>query len=262
MKKNYHTHTPRCKHAFGSEEEYIKGAIKAGFKTLGFSDHSPWPEVSDRMISSIRMDVEELDDYVSTLRGLKDKYKEKIEILIGLECEYFPKYMSWLKEIKKSKKLDYIILGVHFAQLDNYEFSKYLGRNCDEEDMHLYLKNCLEGMETGIFDYLAHPDLYIRGYGKWDEKSEAVARAICEKAVEVNMPLGYNLNGYAVFKDSGVVGYPYDDFWRIAAEVGCQVLIEYDAHDPEFLEDEEIFLEAERFLKEVGCIVIDELVLS
>ena len=64
MKTNYHTHTPRCKHAYGCEEEYIKSAIKAGFKTLGFSDHSPWPDVTDRMVSSIRMDALELEDYI------------------------------------------------------------------------------------------------------------------------------------------------------------------------------------------------------
>ena len=262
MKTNYHTHTPRCKHAYGCEEDYIKSAIKAGFKTLGFSDHSPWPEVKDRMVSSIRMDVEELDDYVETLRALKYKYKDKIEILIGLECEYFPERMNWLKEIIKAKSLDYIILAIHFAEEGKDGFSKYLGRNCSEEDMHLYLANCIEAMETGLFTYLAHPDLFVRGYGRWDEKAEAVSRAICQKALELNMPLGYNLNGYAVFKGTDVIGYPYEGFWRIAAEIGCQVLIEYDAHDPEFLEDEEIFLEAERFLKDIGCRVIDELILS
>ncbi|HAH75526.1 MAG TPA: histidinol phosphate phosphatase HisJ family protein, partial [Kandleria vitulina] len=40
--KNYHTHTYRCKHAIGKEEDYIKNAIKAGYTELGFSDHAPW----------------------------------------------------------------------------------------------------------------------------------------------------------------------------------------------------------------------------
>ena len=40
--KNYHTHTARCMHAIGSEEEYILAAISAGYTELGFSDHTPW----------------------------------------------------------------------------------------------------------------------------------------------------------------------------------------------------------------------------
>lgn len=33
--KNYHTHTTRCMHAIGSEEEYILAAISAGYTELG-----------------------------------------------------------------------------------------------------------------------------------------------------------------------------------------------------------------------------------
>ena len=39
-KVNYHTHTKRCKHAGGSDEEYIESAIKSGFQELGFADHT------------------------------------------------------------------------------------------------------------------------------------------------------------------------------------------------------------------------------
>ena len=41
MHTNYHTHTYRCHHAFGTEREYIEKAIEAGFTVLGFSDHTP-----------------------------------------------------------------------------------------------------------------------------------------------------------------------------------------------------------------------------
>ena len=42
MLTNYHTHTTRCGHAEGTEEEYILTALRCGFKVLGFSDHAPW----------------------------------------------------------------------------------------------------------------------------------------------------------------------------------------------------------------------------
>ena len=43
MIANYHTHTARCHHASGTEEEYIQAAIESGLRVLGFSDHTPYP---------------------------------------------------------------------------------------------------------------------------------------------------------------------------------------------------------------------------
>ena len=43
MIANYHTHTWRCRHADGTEREYVERAIEGGLKILGFSDHSPYP---------------------------------------------------------------------------------------------------------------------------------------------------------------------------------------------------------------------------
>ena len=42
MIANYHTHTWRCNHATGQEEEYVLTAVEQGFQILGFSDHAPY----------------------------------------------------------------------------------------------------------------------------------------------------------------------------------------------------------------------------
>ena len=72
MKVNYHTHTKRCHHAFGSDEEYILAAIKGGYKVLGFSDHSPWKYDSD-FTGRIRMPLSDFEDYYTSLTRLKEK---------------------------------------------------------------------------------------------------------------------------------------------------------------------------------------------
>ena len=89
MKANYHTHTMRCKHAMGKDEDYIRAAIAAGYDQIGFSDHTPWPYASG-FVSGVRMDPSELEEYVRSLRALGEKYKDQIRVLVGLECEYFP----------------------------------------------------------------------------------------------------------------------------------------------------------------------------
>ncbi|MBR3717558.1 MAG: histidinol phosphatase, partial [Bacteroidaceae bacterium] len=64
MKANYHTHTSRCHHAEGTDEDYIKSAILGGFDILGFSDHAPWPYTTG-FVSETRMLLSELPDYVN-----------------------------------------------------------------------------------------------------------------------------------------------------------------------------------------------------
>ncbi len=117
MVNNYHTHTYRCKHAIGQDEDYVKCAIKAGIRQLGFSDHTPW-HYDSPFQPTMRMDENQLEEYVNSIRYLKEKYKDQIDILIGLECEYFEKYIPWLKTIIEQYQIDYIILGNHYFQSD------------------------------------------------------------------------------------------------------------------------------------------------
>ena len=54
--------------------------------------------------ASMRMPECQLDDYIESIRYLKEKYKDQISILIGLECEYFERYMPWLEKMLEDKK--------------------------------------------------------------------------------------------------------------------------------------------------------------
>lgn len=121
MLTNYHTHTTRCGHAEGTEEEYILTALRCGFKVLGFSDHTPWAYATPGFVSRIRMLPSQLDDYVLTLRGLREKYADKLHIRIGLEAEYFPAYLGWLKEEMERLDIEYLILGCHYDTTDEQD---------------------------------------------------------------------------------------------------------------------------------------------
>ena len=85
MLKNYHSHTARCGHAWGEDEEFVQSAIAAGFGVLGFSEHTAWPftdgyqEIDTRQ----RIRLEELDAYLTDMQTLKEKYKDQIDIRIG-----------------------------------------------------------------------------------------------------------------------------------------------------------------------------------
>ena len=67
IKNNYHTHTYRCGHALGTDEEFVQAAIRAGIKTLGFSDHAPYR----KSCRGIRMYMKDLKGYVASVQALK-----------------------------------------------------------------------------------------------------------------------------------------------------------------------------------------------
>lgn len=63
----------------------------------------------------------QLDDYVLTLRRLREKYADKLHIRIGLEAEYFPAYLGWLREETERLDIEYLILGCHYDTTDEQD---------------------------------------------------------------------------------------------------------------------------------------------
>ena len=117
QKTNFHTHTARCGHASGEDEQYVRSAIRGGYRVLGFSDHTPWSYASD-FVSPIRMPLDALPDYVRSVRSLQRRFAGRIELRLGLECEYFEDYMPWLRDTIREYRLDYVIFGNHFYRTD------------------------------------------------------------------------------------------------------------------------------------------------
>lgn len=257
MKANYHTHTRRCMHAAGSDEDYIKSAIKGGYEVLGFSDHTPWKYASD-FEAHMRMPVSQLDDYVTSISKLREKYKDQIKILIGLECEYFEQYMPWLKQTILDYKLDYVILGNHYYKTD--ESRIYFGRSCkDEEMLNIYVDEAIKAFKTGLYSYLAHPDLFMRAYPNFDDICAFASRRLCLAAKEYDIPLEYNLCGLAYNKQMHCEEYPHHSFWEIAADVGNRCIIGVDAHDNLDLEHDDLRMEGYRYLRSLGLTVEDKI---
>lgn len=254
MLYNYHTHTSRCHHAYGEDEEFVSRAIEAGYEEIGFSDHSPWP-FENGFVSDMRMRADELENYVNSIRSLREKYKEQIRIKIGLECEYFREYMPWLRDTIKKYQLDYVILGHHFTPSEQY--GVYNGFITRPHEVEAYKNDVLEAMESGVFSYVAHPDLYMRGYPQFDFACEKAAREIIAKSNETGVPIEYNLLGIAHGRAAGKIGYPHPDFWRIAGEMGATAVIGIDAHEPEAFLDLRLREKAEKLLKSLGVKTIE-----
>ncbi|NLV91729.1 MAG: histidinol-phosphatase [Firmicutes bacterium] len=248
MKVNYHTHTYRCRHAEGTDREYVEAAIAAGIKVVGFSDHAPIP-FADGFVSSSRMAMDELEGYVNSIRSLQQEYKSDIRILLGYEAEYYPDEFASMIAHLEQYGYDFLILGQHY--LGREQDGRAVGNCGDDQSLQDYVDQVLAGLETGKFLYLAHPDM-INYQGPEENMFNALV-TICQKLKELNMPVEYNLLGARDNRH-----YPTTTLLRAAKAVGNSIILGADAHQPHVFARKQDVDAARKLIEGYGLTIINE----
>ena len=252
MYANYHTHTYLCNHAVGTMEEYVQEAIKNDLKILGFSDHCPYP-FSVEYDSWMRMSLSETKIYVNEVLRLKEKYKDSIQILLGYEAEYYPKEFDKMLEFIRQFPCDYLILGQHNTH-NEYD-GCHMYADVPEEEFIQYVSQVIEGMKTGVYSYLAHPD-YV-GYRENLDLYRKEMTRLCKTAKELQIPLEFNLLGFREKRP-----YPFEEFWEIVAQEGNDVILGCDAHSAVYVGQKNIEEQAKAYLSSLGITPIEQLKLN
>ena len=249
-KVNMHTHTFRCQHATGEDREYVENAIKAGYEVLGFSDHIPHVFGRD-YVSRIRMTMDELEGYVTSILDLKKEYAKDIEIYCGFEAEYFPCSFHQTMEKLSPYPIDYFILGQHFVD-DEIPFT-YVGRNGQtEEALKAYVDRIIEALDLDQFLYVAHPDL-INFSGNDDIYKKHMLR-LAQELKRRKIPVEINVGGYCDGRH-----YPNDKFINLAIETGNTFIMGVDAHSPEELLDFDSYYALVQSVEKRGWIIQNKL---
>ena len=193
QKFNYHTHTRRCGHADNnmSDEDFVKEFIKKGFMKIAFTDHCPEKEEIDHR-TNMRMKYNEKNEYLDSIKSLKEKYKNKIEIETGFEIEYLPGQEENLYELKN--ETDKLILGQHFIYGGKNELKCFRKHDFTNEDILKYAEYIKTAIEKKIPNIIAHPDIYMLNRNNFGEAEEQVARIICSTAEKYGIPVEINLS--------------------------------------------------------------------
>lgn len=244
MNYNYHTHTTRCGHASGTEREYIERAIEGGLQYMGFSDHATFV-FPDGFESHYRVPLAQAPDYFETISALREEYKDRIDIKIGFEMEYYPAHFDAMLKLVKELGAEYLILGQHFIGNEHPDGRNTYGRNDSAADLKEYVDCVVKGIQSGAFTYVAHPDVF--SFVGDDAVYKTEMRRICEASKACSIPLEINFLGIREGRR-----YPTSLFWEVAGEVGCPVTFGFDAHEIAAAYDGESLKVAQEMVEKYG----------
>ena len=232
MYSHLHTHTT-FSDGKNTPEEMVLSAIEKGLKTIGISDHSV-----TAFDSSYCLKAEQISDYIKEIERLKEKYRDKIEVLCGIEQDLYSPKVNY--------KFDYIIGSVHYIKVqDEYvpvDLSAQALKDAAEKyfggDHYAYAASYyLAVAETANkYDptFFGHIDLvakYNEG-GKYFDESHPRYRKAALEALEALLPAGkpFEINTGAISRGARITPYPAPFILKEIRAHGGHILFSGDSH--------------------------------
>ena len=229
MKTFYHVHSFRCNHAEEiPDEAYVEKAIRVGGNSITFTDHCPFHGDLFRG----RMQYQQLSEYTETIHNLKKKYKDRIVVNCGLEIEYLPSYLDYYKELRTSGTFDVLMIGQHFYELSPGDYS-FMHPEINVFEYQGLTNAIVEGVNTGLFDVVAHPDRSFRRIKHWTIDCEERSRQVIDAALKNDVCLEQN------FSSMHHKNHYWNEFWQLIHPEN-KIIQGIDAH---CLEDMDCYVE-------------------
>ncbi len=251
-KQNLHTHSTYCdgKHTV---REVVEKAIGKGFDSIGFSGHSYM-----YYSNAYGMKPDATEEYIREVNRLKEEYKDRIKIFLGLEYDIY-------SDIDISA-FEYTIGSVHYLKIGN-EFVDF-DRKAEHVEQVIndyfggdgmkYAKAYYEALaelpKYGKFDIIGHFDIITKHseYRKFfDENSkEYISYAIeAAETLRKDIPV-FEVNTGAIARGYRTTPYPAIPILKELKRLGYKAIITSDCHDADMLDC--CFDEARELLKVCG----------
>ncbi len=238
-KQNLHTHSTYCD-GRATPREMIERALELGLDSIGFSSHTHM-DYSDFLP---QVTHESTERYKNEIRALKEEYKGKIEIYLGLELDVFSD--------ADLSGLDYVIGGVHSIRGRGGELVDFDGRAeyfqtvidtyCGGDGMELarrYYEAVAELPERAKCDIIAHYDLVTKHAERvkfFDHESEEYKRYALDaiEAIAGRIPY-FEVNVGGISRGYRSTPYPAPFIVKRMLELGMKPVIGTDCHHPDTL---------------------------
>jgi len=252
VKFDFHTHHERCGHADGTLRDYVEAAVREGLDMIGLSDHAPhFASPHDHPEPRSAMAKSEFPRYAEEVLALKKEYAGTIEVLLGVESDFFPEHAGTYRRELARYPFDYVIGSVHQVMgLSIFNKNRWKTLNTAQriEVKEAYYGLIAKSAKSGMFDVLGHIDAMRANFPEFGEipAERAVREALrtiaqCDVAIEINTSGKTKMCGG---------WYPADDLLERALEHGVKVTFGSDAHTPSRVGDE--FAQVARRLRDIG----------
>ena len=237
IKVDGHVHTNLCNHARGEMEEYVLSALNQGLRKLIFLEHL---EVGVTYFESTWLTEDDFDFYHKEGKRLQQKYRGKIEIGLGVEVGYNPRFLGQIQEKLALYTWERIGISYHFLETDSGHLNMVSSKqiNIDALDHYgvdevvcRYYNDLREAVEKLPGQVLCHIDAVLRHHpgirlapGHYlliDKLLDAVARK--------QMALEVNTSGYRTKEQP----YPSLAILQKAVARNIPLVAGSDAHRPE-----------------------------
>lgn len=228
--QDLHTHTVFCD-GKNTPEEMARAAVEKGLARLGFSGHS-YTSFDGRYCMT------DYKPYIAAVRAAAEKFAGKIEILCGLEQDFYSP--------PPEGKFDYIIGSVHYIRFgtEYVEVDDDAGLLTDAADRFcggdIYTV-CERYYETlaGLYDktkcdIVGHFDIITKfneGAALFDEKNPRY-RAAWQRAADalLNCGAAFEVNTGAIARGYRSEPYPSAEICEYLKSRGAKLILSSDAH--------------------------------
>lgn len=224
-----HTHSHFSPDSWADPEENIQQALSNNLKYLAFTDHI------DRFLEKNPLDYSfDVEEYFSVLGDLKDKYRNQIEILIGVEIGLGPDISYWMDEFMEKSPFDFSIGSIHSLDGEDIALNKeHLTQNPASyyqkyyETMFTCVKKTHNFQILGHIDYI---DRYISDQNKIPDFSTYadIIDEILKVLIRTNRGIEYNTAG---LRKRLPYANPKDAILKRYFELGGEIItISSDSH--------------------------------
>jgi histidinol-phosphatase (PHP family) len=258
MLADYHVHTPYCGHAKGKVIEYVLSAVSLGLSEIGFSDHLGryyLTPTQRRRYWDWGMDERTVARYVAELLELREMFRDRIRIKIGLEVDYVEGAEDLLEPIVSRYPLDYLLCSVHCIPQFGWKHLASYAKGGETSVIYKeYFRVARAALRSGLFHALAHPDFIWRYVGWPQRDTQMPFKEIAETvavAGETGRCIEINANGY-LWSRANEIGNqdPFEALIDQCRRREVPVSIGSDAHEPAMVG--KLFTELIDFLKKKG----------
>ena len=249
-----HSHTNNSTDCKQTIDELCMSAIEKGISSITITDHADQQDFSEtNAYNRIKQSFSDTD-------YAKEKYKDKLKVLKGIEFGGINYAAEEEKAILSTPDIDVVIGSVHMALLgdiDNFfshiDFSGYTDEFLDEY-FKKYLSEVLLIAKSDDIDILAHLTCLLRYInGKYKRTVNALKfkkeiKEILSELIKRNTALEVNTSGIGSFYGEYM---PQEEIVEMYYDMGGRLItIGSDSHTPENVGN--AFTEAKEMLKNLG----------